>query len=276
MAKRRRLTTKASIQRRIQEGRGTGRLSRYSPWLHIQDVPSRGLVTRIKGWKSDRVHHLLSLLELRCLYVLDWDPQVVDVREQFPLLPIEETQAIAADLGIKHPKDPRTRHPIVMTTDFVATFLVNGTSVDRAFCVKYAADLESERTRQKLEIERHYWKARNIERKIVTEHDLSKVLARNIEWIHSYRVLEEFCQLPHSYAMKVMETLTTAVGRTRSPLRVLASETDRRMRLEPGASLALIRYLIATRQWLINMDMPIRLGAPLAVSINHPLKATTR
>lgn len=276
MAKRRRLTSEASIKRCIQEGRGAGRLSLYSPWLHIQDVPSRGLVTRIKGWKSDRVHHLLSLLELRCLYVLDWDPQVIDIREQYPLLPLEETQAIAADLGIKHPKDPRTRYPIVMTTDFVATFLVNGAAIDRAFCVKYAADLEPERTRQKLEIERQYWKARNIDWKIVTEHDLSKVLAQNIEWIHSYRVLEEFCLLPHSSAMKVIETLANAVARARRPLRALASETDKRMRLDPGTSLSLIRYLIATRQWLINMEMPIRLGERLTISINHPLKAKAR
>lgn len=276
MAKRRRLTSEASIKRRIQEGRGVGRLSRYSPWLHIQDVPSLGLVTRIKGWKSDRVHHLLSLLELRCLYVLDWDPQVVDVREQYPLLPLEETQAIASDLGIKHPKDPRTKHPIVMTTDFVATFLVNSTFLDGAFCVKYEADLESERTRQKLEIERQYWKARNIDWKIVTEHNLSKVLARNIEWIHSYRVLEDFCLLPHSSTQKVMETLTRAVTRVHRPLRLLASETDQRMKLEPGTSLSLIRYLIATRQWLINMETPIRLGERLTISINRPLKAKTR
>ena len=156
MAKRKRRTTEVSIDRRIREGRGTGRLRSYSPWLHIQDVPSRGLVTRIKGWKSGRVHHLLSLLELRCLYVLDWDLEVIDVREQYPLLPREETLAIAADCGIKHPKDPRSKCPIVMTTDFVATKLINGVPVDHPLSVKYIEDLESARTREKLEVERVY------------------------------------------------------------------------------------------------------------------------
>ena len=56
-------------------------------------------MTRIKGWKSGRVHHLLSLLELRWFYVLDWNLEVIDVREQYPLLPLEETLAIAADRG---------------------------------------------------------------------------------------------------------------------------------------------------------------------------------
>lgn len=249
----------------MREGRGAGRLASYSPWLHIQDVPSRGLVTRIKGWKSGRVHHLLSLLELRWFYVLDWNLEVIDVREQYPLLPLEETLAIAADCGIKHPRDPRTGYPVVMTTDFVATVWPLSSPVDRALTVKYAADLESLRTREKLEIERLYWEARNVKREIVTEQDLSKVLARNVEWVHSYRVLEDFCALSQSAAMKVMETLTSAVMHECKPLRRLTTETDERLSLEPGTSLSLVRYLIATRRWLINMETPINLGERAAV-----------
>ncbi|WP_077849884.1 TnsA endonuclease N-terminal domain-containing protein [Clostridium puniceum] len=37
---------------------------------------------------------------------------VVDIREQYPLLPIEDTLAIALELGIKHPEDPQTHQPI--------------------------------------------------------------------------------------------------------------------------------------------------------------------
>lgn len=276
MAKRKRQTTAASIKRRIREGRGAGRLASYSPWLHIQDVPSHGLVTRIKGWKSGRVHHLLSLLELRCLYVLDWDPEVIDVREQYPLLPLEETLAIAADCGIKHPKDPRTGHPVVMTTDFVATVLRDGASVDRALTVKYTNDLESSRTREKLSIEQHYWRARNIEWEVVTECDLSKVRGRNIEWVHSYRTLDDFCVLSQSAAMKVIETLTATIAGDRRPLRLLTTETDERMNLEPGTSLSLVRYLIATRQWLINMDAPIALGERLVLISTSILTLTNR
>lgn len=274
MAKRKRLTTAASIKGRIREGRGVGRLASYSPWLHIQDVPSRGLVTRIKGWKSGRVHHLLSLLELRCLYFLDWDPEVIDVREQYPLLPLEETLGIAADSGIKHPRDPRTGHPVVMTTDFVATVLVSGAPVDRALTVKYAADLNSSRTSEKLAIEQHYWSARNINWNVVTEHDLSKVRARNIEWVHSFRILEDFCLISQFSAMQVIETLTHTVARDRRPLRLVTTEIDEQMNLEPGTSLSLVRHLIATRRWLINMELPIRVGERLAFVFNSP--ATTK
>jgi hypothetical protein len=276
MAKRKRLTTKQSIEKRIREGRGKGRLANYSPWLHIQDVASRGLVTRIRGWKSGRVHHLLSLLELRCLYALDWRTEVVDIREQYPLLSQEETMAIAADCGIKHPADPRTKYPIVMTTDFVATVIVNGVAVDQAFCVKYAADLDSARTREKLDIERHYWEARNVEWKIVTELDLPKSLARNIEWVHQYQILENFCALSQSAAVKTIAVLTKAVRFNDQPLRHITKDTDARLNLEPGTSLSLVRYLIATRRWLVNMDEPIQLGKRLVLLSKSTLPANTR
>nr|WP_238602194.1 TnsA endonuclease N-terminal domain-containing protein [Lysinibacillus parviboronicapiens] len=46
---------------------------------------------------------------------------VVDIREQYPLLPLEETIVIADELGLKHPTDPKTIEPDVMTTDFLLT-----------------------------------------------------------------------------------------------------------------------------------------------------------
>src|ERR1041384_925751 len=121
MAKRKRRRTAESIRRLIKEGRGTGRLSEYKPWLHIQDVPSRGLVARILGWKTRRVHHLLSLFEQLYFYTLEWSSIVTDIREQYPLLPLEETLSIARDCGISHPVHPTTRYPTVLTTDFLVT-----------------------------------------------------------------------------------------------------------------------------------------------------------
>jgi len=276
MGKRKRITSAKSIKKHIAQGRGSGRLAQYNPWLHIQDVASRGLVTRIRGWKSGRVHHLLSLLELRCFYTLDWRPEVVDIREQYPLLPLEETRAIAADLGIKHPTDPRSRHPVVMTTDFVTTVFVEETDVDEALCLKYQADLDSERTLEKLEIERLYWQVRQVERKILTERDVSKVLAKNIEWVHAYRVLEDFCSLSQLAAAKVIAALIKEVSVRNRPLRRITSDTDEQLKLDPGTSLAIVRYLIATRRWHINMNDSIHLGKRLNLLTEAPLEANAR
>lgn len=66
-----------SIQRKIKEGRGQGHFSEYKPWLTVHDVPSTGVVTRILGWKSGRLHHYLSEhFELAHHYQMEWSEQV--------------------------------------------------------------------------------------------------------------------------------------------------------------------------------------------------------
>ena len=105
--------------------------------------------------KTRRVHHFLSQLELNYFYLLEWSEKVVDIREQYPLLPIEETVAIAQQCQIRHPVDPKTKNPIVMTTDFLISQMIAFTK-EQARTVKTAADLQSERTIEKLEIERQY------------------------------------------------------------------------------------------------------------------------
>ncbi|MGP0580112.1 hypothetical protein ACTP13_24345 [Paenibacillus peoriae] len=112
----------ASIQRKIKEGRGQGHFSEYKPWLTVHDVPSIGIVTRILGWKSGRLHHYLSEhFELARHYQMEWSKQVIDIREQFPLFPLDKTLYIAQKLGIKHPTDPKNKLPIIMTTDMLLT-----------------------------------------------------------------------------------------------------------------------------------------------------------
>jgi len=172
MAKRQRETNQITIDKRIREGRGQGRGSDYKPWLLVQDVPSQGLATRIKGWKTKRVHHLLSNLELSYFYVLEWSPVVFDIREQYPLLPLEETLAIAEQCGIRHPTDPKTQEPVVMTTDFFISVPQSIKVIEQARTLKTAKDLQSQRTIEKLEIERRYWQGRDIDWGIVTEREI--------------------------------------------------------------------------------------------------------
>ncbi|MGM1023771.1 MAG: TnsA endonuclease N-terminal domain-containing protein [Bacillota bacterium] len=90
--------------------------------MTVHDVPSIGIVTRILGWKSGRLHHYLSEhFELAHHYQMEWSEQVIDIREQFPLLPLDKTLYIAQKLGIKHPTDPKNKLPIIMTTDMLLT-----------------------------------------------------------------------------------------------------------------------------------------------------------
>jgi len=263
MAKRKRLTTEKSIAKRIKEGRGIGRLADYKPWLHIQDVPSQGLACRSKGWKTGRVHHFLSLLELYYFYALEWLNSVVDIREQFPLLPLEETISIAANCGIPHPVHPRTKHPIVLTTDFVVTVRSDATDFDLPKTLKYKDDLCSQRTLAKLELERRYWEVRKKRLTIVTQENIPRVLAKNVEWVHPYRYVEKFSELEKFEFSLVASNVLQAVRKQRAPLCQIARFLDNRLGVEMGTCLSITRYLIANRHLPVDMMKPINPSEPL-------------
>lgn len=84
-------------------------------------TPSAGRSTRLLGIKVSRQHELFSDLERSYLYILEHSDVVQDIREQFPLLHLDQTIAIADELGIKHLSDPQIGENTVMTTDFLVT-----------------------------------------------------------------------------------------------------------------------------------------------------------
>ena len=270
MAKRKRLTTEKTIRNKIREGRGVGRLADYQPWLRIQDVPSQGLACRSKGWKTQRVHHVLSLLELRHFYVLEWAPRVLDIREQFPLLPLEETIAIATSCGIRHPVHPVTRHPVVLTTDFVITIKASSAEPDLPQTVKYEDDLCSRRVLEKLELERRYWSARGKNLAIVTEEQIPKALAANVEWIHAYRYRENFSDLDDLSFSLTASTVLKGICNHSLPLRDITMQLDDRMGVEVGTSLSITRYLIANRHLHVDMLQPINPSERLNLKKKKP------
>ena len=265
MAKRNRATHQTVIDKRISEGRGQGRGSDYKPWLLVQDVPSQGLVTRIKGWKSKRVHHLLSNLELSYFYVLEWSPVVFDIREQYPLLPLEETLAIAEQCGIRHPTDPKTQESVVMTTDFLITVPRSIEVIEQARTLKTAKDLQSQRTIEKLEIERRYWQGRDIDWGIVTEREIPEALAKNVEWVHPFFETEDLSSFLQYEINRITTALTLKIAKDNAPLADIAAECDNLLGLEPGTSLSVSRHLLANRRWLVDMNRLIEPSKPLVL-----------
>jgi TnsA endonuclease N terminal/TnsA endonuclease C terminal len=268
MAKPQRRLSQSTVEKRLKEGRGSGRGANYLPWLLIHDVPSKGRVTRQKGWKTGRVHHLLSDLERDTFLTYEWAPSVIDIREQYPLLPLEETLAIAEECHIRHPCVRNSGKsgvdiPVVMTTDFVITVQIGLESIDQARTVKYAQDLESPRTLEKFEIERRYWARRNIDWKIVTEREISRVLARNVQFIHRYLTIEDRLSLPQTLIHEVAAAMTTEVMRGRDSLSTIALVCDEHFKFDPGTCLTIAYHLLATRQWEIDMHTPLDPGKRL-------------
>ncbi|MCJ7840926.1 TnsA endonuclease N-terminal domain-containing protein [Lederbergia sp. NSJ-179] len=189
MAKRKRTS---KVDKWIKEGRGTGSGANYQPWLKIQDVS-------------------------------------LGIREQFPLLPQEETIVIAEELGIKHPADPRTGNPIVMTTDFLLTVDKGQGVYEVAHTIKMKEKLLEERVLEKFEIDREYWKRKGIGWGIVTEEEIDKTMARNISYIHEYfdiRNDDVYREMANQHIEDLSMSLMNRLLSNSRSIREIASEFD--------------------------------------------------
>ena len=256
-----------AIQRLIKQGLGQGELADYQPWLSVRDVPSKGLSTRDKGWTTRRPHHVFSKGEYHYLLHLDWSPSVIDIREQFPLLPRDETLAIAQERHLEHPHHPPSGDNIVMTSDFRITVLINGKHVEQVRTFKQSADLNSARVLEKLEIERRYWERQRIDWGIVTEREISMTLVQNMDLIYDRRYFAENSTYSGEEILAAATTLTRLVSEENLPLRRLTLRCDDQLGFtEKGASLSIAYYLIANRFWKINMFKPLDPGKPLTLS----------
>jgi hypothetical protein len=99
------LSSQGAVDRHIAKGHGKGEGPDYQPWMEVRHISSKGKASRVLGWKTGRMHSLHSQLELRYFYTLEWAEHVVDIREQFPLLPRSSTEEICDTLGIGHPME---------------------------------------------------------------------------------------------------------------------------------------------------------------------------
>lgn len=253
MAKRKRIM---NVEKMLKEGRGQGIGSTYKPWIRIQDVPSLGRVTRLKGIKTCRQHEFLSDLERNFFYIMEYSDTVIDIREQFPLLPLEETILIAKELGIEHPKNPDTDEFVVMTTDFFITLNSIKGKTEVARTLKYKDDLLNKRVLEKFEIERMYWKSRGIDWSIVTESEIDKDIANNISYIHGYsdiKDLDWFVNIGKHELQDIIYEFIKRIVDTNKNVRSLCNEFDHDMCLEKGSALSLFKYLVINK--IINIDI---------------------
>lgn len=253
MAKRNRTITAKVIERRIKEGRGQGHFSSYKPWLTIHDVPSHGIVTRVLGWKSERLHHLFSEhFELAHFYQMEWANNVIDIREQYPLLPLEKTLFIAEKLGIKHPTDPRTHYPIVMTTDQLLTVRAGEELTYEANSIKPQSKL-NKRVLEKLEIERKFFEDAGVKWRLITEKQINYILVKNVNWLHSSKSLNDLPNFSRWYLDYIEPYLFQALKDQSKPFAKITLQQDKILGLPSGTCISIVKYLIANRVWKVDM-----------------------
>lgn len=179
-SKSRRPTLKV-IEQRVKAGFGQGNGSKYKPFFFVRDVPSQGTSTMVKSNITGRTHHYLSRNEYKVHLLAEFDSSTLDIREQYALLPWEETWSTAKRLGIRYPTYPGTQTPVVLTTDLLISRMhPNGVEL-QAISVKQSKDL-TPRNLEKLLIEKIYWSDRGVQWHLATEKNTPFIRASNLDF----------------------------------------------------------------------------------------------
>jgi hypothetical protein len=268
MAKRNPTNRSRTIERRLAEGRGQGRGADYRPWIEIHDLASRGQANRVKSPLHGRTCHLHSRLETDWFHAFHALRGLKDVREQYPLLELDETLALADQLGIVHPTDPKSQEACVVTTDFLLTFNDGIREFERAIAIKPAADLALERVLEKLEIERLYWSARNVDWRILTEKERPRALVKNMRWLLPHLDLPSSGEFTPELILKIRTVMEPEFAGGSRSLAAMATACDDRLGLAPGASLCVSRHLIGVGIWAVDLMVEIDPRKPIQLRAN--------
>ena len=176
---------------------GTGKGANYIPYITTSEFNSKGTTSVIKDWKTGRGVHCLSQGEALWYYILRWDDNNVDIREQYPLKN-ELIAKIAQENGFK----PPVNRFHIMTTDFLVT---EADGMLHAYSIKLDRNL-SERTLQLLSIEKLYWLSQNCKFTLLFKSDVNKIFATNIRLVTEYyqpdRVFDKYSAIKHKIAIK--------------------------------------------------------------------------
>jgi len=227
----------------------------YKPAITIQDVPSLGRSSRIYGLKTDRQHDFLSDNERNYYYYLLFSPEVIDIREQFPLQ-LDMTILIADELGLKHPIHPKTKEPIHMTSDFCVTVNEDGKMKDIICTIKSKDDLVDRRVLEKFEIEQIYWSRLGIDWNIVTDVEINKTVALNIaDVMHYYSLdmLESFNKIAEEEINDIIIAFIQRLIDSNKNVREVSSVFERDLHLLKGAGISLFKHLIARKYINVNL-----------------------
>jgi len=266
MAKRKVEWTQQKYEKFLKEKRGQGEGEDYLPWLNIQSFPSLGRVSRVFSNKTGRIHHFLSDIQTNVFYIYSFMDYVIDIREHYPLLSINGLlgNLDKYGLGKYNNYNNQDKPPTIVTT----TFLITTKSKDGeigyiARSVKNSNELDRKHVIEMMELQRRYWDAKNIDWGIITQKEINKTRAKNIEWALSslYDNDDETESLtPTIQDSLENELLDRLKNASSQPVRDICIELEKEYDLRAGEGILLFRRLVAKKKILIEMEKNIDLS----------------
>lgn len=258
--------TEEKIVQLEDDGYGQGEMAGYQPWLTVQMVNSIGVSHQPFCLKTGRHLQLFSDIEHAVFLALDWQEDVVDIREQFPLNR-DFTCTVADRLGIRHPYYPGTDVKTVMTVDFMVTRVRDGAEYLEAYNAKPTSEAEDTRSLEKLEIQRSALADLGFPHHLVFDTDLPKQQIKNLAWINGAMLkkdekekypghLEEMAQRMENHLAPEMRRSTT--------LGDLCKKFDSIFGEKPGTGIRAARMLMAKHVLVPDLSWEEPMTAPIS------------
>lgn len=172
------------LRNRIKRCRGVGAGSHYVPWLKVRDVPSMGTSAMSRGIHTSRTHHLLSELEAIYFYLIERRASTVDIREQWPILEIDQTLELCARFGVR--QATRNGYPEPFTIDLLITERISGKLRYRAASIKSPEDARDPLVRLRLAVEHAWCQERGIPWTLVDTTQFNKTMLETLRFMRAW------------------------------------------------------------------------------------------
>ncbi len=267
------LITEADSTRYRQWAEARARRETYEPFIRARSTLSMGRKHYFFCPVLKRHVKLLSDGELLAYKHLIWQPGVINIEEQYALNPVR-TFEIATEDRVIHPYSYKLNIHHIMTTDFLVTSLNSeGIPVKLAYSYKPIFDPDKpSRTRQKLEIERKYFKKENIGYRVLTSENVTKA------WFMTLR----FCEMHYdeSIPLKYLsefsgELEVQHVQNPWQPLRVLLARVSKLLSISLRSSECYFKnsvlsgYLRPDRTTQVRLNKPLQLEGQLLMEFEE-------
>lgn len=179
----------------------------HIPGVTVQKFSSQGQVWRVYCRTTGRVHVYFSKLEYMTHLILDLNPYIIDIKDQYSHdLTVSIEQAVK--LGINHiPQKSKEKEQI--TTDIVVVFAGVDGAPDHtvAIYVKYVVFFENYRTVEKLQLERESIAQTGVPLFIASEETINETMWKSIDWMATVNTEHMEGEATVEYATEIHEIL---------------------------------------------------------------------
>lgn len=240
---------------------------KYIPFIDPRDIKSDGSKGRTPDFENEgQDKRVLSHNERLFAYLLMFDNKILWSKEQYPLLPIERSIAIAERLNLRHPKYPGTNVHAVMTTDFYCR-TIDGKEVVYSIKddeqIKTLTDRKKKNLENKEKIQRAFWEAKGVKYHLIYSSSLkSSAFTKNLgKLAHNLKIPFELELIRQRWLVSFDEALITI---TEGRLSSLINETSLSVGIAYNQSVTLFQHCLWHKFITANLNIPLFYEKPIS------------